>query len=81
MQSTFAAPHSGAVSTILAAALAAVIALGLLGTVATMFRSKGSPLAHVAAAERACVAHAYLSEREACMNEQLRLLRETTASK
>ena len=71
----------GAVSTVLAAALAAIIGLGVLGAVVDLFRSKGMPLGHVAAAERACLAHSYVSDRAACMHDQLRLLRERTVSK
>ena len=51
-----------------AAALAAmVIAAGILGGVGTLFQSRGTPLATVAAAERACEHQAYASDRKACM--------------
>ncbi len=53
--------------TFAAAALSAVIALGLLSAVAGVFQHDGTPLQHVAVAERACAAHAYVSERDACV--------------
>jgi hypothetical protein len=53
------------------AALATVIALGILWAVVALFQSRGTPLELLAAAERACAQHAYQSERAACMNEWL----------
>ena len=52
---------------IVAAALAVVIALGLLWSVTKLFQSRGEPFAQVAAAERACSHHAYQSERQTCI--------------
>jgi hypothetical protein len=53
------------------AALATVIAMGILWAVVTLFQSRGAPLERLAAAERACAQHAYQSERAACMTEWL----------
>jgi len=61
----------GSISTFAAAALATVIAVGILSAVATMFQRDGKPLERLAAAERACTQYSYLSERQACMNEWL----------
>jgi hypothetical protein len=57
--------------TVATAALATVIALGILWAVVTLFQSRGAPMGRLAAAERACAEHAYQSERAACMNEWL----------
>ena len=57
--------------TVATAALAAVIAMTILWAVVTLFQSRGAPMERLAAAERACAQHAYLSERAACMNEWL----------
>jgi len=64
-------PRFSLFSTTIVAALATLIAIGLLNAVAFVFQRDGSPLAQLAAAERACVQHVYLSEREACMREWL----------
>jgi hypothetical protein len=53
------------------AALATVVAMGILWAVVTLFQSRGAPLERLAAAERACAQHAYQSERAACMTEWL----------
>lgn len=53
------------------AALTAFIAVGLLSSVAFLFQREGAPMAQLAAAERSCTHHAYVSEREACMREWL----------
>jgi len=53
------------------AALAGFIAIGILSAVVGMFQSRGAPMERLAAAERACVSHAYQSEREACMKQWL----------
>jgi len=66
---TFARPSSLAIT--VAAALAVFIAVGLLTSVAFMFQRDGAPLEQLAAAERACTPHVYVSEREACMREWL----------
>jgi hypothetical protein len=65
----FASPSS--IQTFVAAALATVIALGILSTVVILFQSRGAPMEQLVAAERACVQHAYQSERVACINEWL----------
>ena len=52
---------------IVAAALAVVVALGLLWSVTKLFQSRGEPFAQVAAAERACSHYAYHSERQTCV--------------
>lgn len=65
----FAFPSSSL--TVIAAALATVIALGILSTVVMLFQSRGAPMEQLAAAERACVRNAYQSERAACINERL----------
>jgi sugar phosphate permease len=63
----FATPSS--ILTIGAATLAAVIAMTVLWAVVSLFQSRGAPMERLAAAERACVQHAYQSEREACMKQ------------
>jgi hypothetical protein len=65
----FAFPSSSL--TVIAAALATVIALGILSTVVMLFQSRGAPMERLAAAERACVQNAYQSERVACIKERL----------
>jgi hypothetical protein len=60
--------------TVAIAVLATVIALGILSGFATLFQSRGAPMARLAAAERACARCVYLSERRACMNEWLAAL-------
>ena len=62
------ASHS---SSLTVAAVATIIAMSILWTVVTLFQSRGAPTEQLAAAERACVQHAYQSERTACMNEWL----------
>jgi len=57
--------------TVASAALATVIAMGILWAVVALFQSRGAPMARLAAAERACAEHAYQSERAACMNQWL----------
>jgi hypothetical protein len=61
----------GSTLTVAAAALATLIALGILWGVAALFQSKGAPMERLVAAERACAQHIYLSQRQACMNEWL----------
>ena len=64
--------------TVASAALATVIALGILWGVVTLFQSRGAPMERLAAAERACAGHAFQSERAACMNEWLAASRPET---
>ncbi len=54
-----------------AAILSTVIAVGIAATVTDLFQSRGAPMAELAAAERACMAENYLSDREKCMREQV----------
>jgi hypothetical protein len=61
----------GSTLTVATAALATVIALGILWGVAVLFQSKGAPMERLVAAEHACARYVYLSERQACMNEWL----------
>jgi hypothetical protein len=64
-------PRSPSLSITVVAALATFIAIGLLTAVAFLFQRDGSPLERLAAAERACTQHVYVSEREACMHDWL----------
>lgn len=52
-----------------AAFLSVVIAIGILGSVTGLFQSRGLPMGELAAAARACVKQAFVSERESCMRE------------
>ena len=61
----------GSTLTVAAAALATVFAFAILWGVVALFQSRGAPMERLAAAERACAQHVYLSERQACMNEWL----------
>ncbi len=71
--STLARPN--VVTTIAAAALAVLIAIGLLGSVAGLFQSDGAPFEQLVIAERACANHSFVSERETCMRLYLAALR------
>jgi len=53
----------------IAAALAGIITVGNLFFITELFMRDGRPMEQLAAAERACRGHAYVSEREACMRE------------
>jgi hypothetical protein len=64
-------PRPSPLSTTVAAALAASIAIGLLTAVTLLFQRDGAPLAQVAAAERACLKQVYVSERDICMRQWL----------
>jgi hypothetical protein len=64
-------PRSYSISISVAAALATLIAIGLLTTVAYLFQRDGKPLEQLATAERACTQHVYVSERESCMRDWL----------
>jgi hypothetical protein len=66
---TFATPLS--LSITVAAALATLVAIGILTAVALLFQRDGKPLEQVVAAERACATQPYVSEREVCMREWL----------
>ena len=62
--------------TLAAATAATVIGLSLVWGTLTLFQSRGAPYEELAAAERACAQHVYVSDREHCMaqwvNEQRR---------
>ncbi len=62
---TLARPH--VVTTVIAAALSTVIAIGLLTAVTGLFQRDGAPFEQVVIAEHACANHAFISEREACV--------------
>jgi hypothetical protein len=64
-KSTLARPH--VVTTIVATALAALIAIGLLTAVTGLFLRDGAPFEQVVTAEHACADYAFVSERETCM--------------
>ena len=66
---TFSRPH--AASTLVAAALAALIAIGLLKSVTGAFQRDGSPVEQQVVAERACAREVYVSERDSCMRAYL----------
>lgn len=68
------------VSTFAAAALATLIAVSLLASVAHLFQRDGKPLARLAAAERACAHYPYQSERQVCMNQRLAAAQSSTAA-
>ena len=54
---------------VVAAVLSTLIAIGILAGVTDLFQSRGTPMAEVAAAERACASNVYVSDRESCMRE------------
>ncbi len=76
---TFARPSSFSIT--VAAALATFIAIGLLAAVAFLFQRDGAPMQQLAAAERACTQHVYVSEREVCMRDWLAARAPNVASK
>jgi hypothetical protein len=55
------------VTIIAAAALATVIAIGLLTAVTVLFQRDGTPFEQVVIAEHACANHTFISERDACV--------------
>ncbi len=63
--------RSSLITRVAAATLASIMAIGILSAVTELFQRSGAPMAQLAAAERACVEHAYVSEREACMRRWL----------
>ena len=58
-------------TTLVAAALSLLIAIGLVSVVAELFLREGTPWEHVVAVERACDESRFVSEREACMRSSL----------
>jgi hypothetical protein len=63
--------QSRAVPAVVAAALSAVIGLGLLSAVTGLFQRDGAPFEQLVVAERACANHAYASERATCVQSYL----------
>ena len=55
------------VTNIVAAALSALIAIGLLTAVTDLFQRDGAPFEQVVIAEHVCANGAFISEREACV--------------
>jgi len=78
-QLNFASPTS--TLTVVTAALATIIALGILWGVVILFQSRGAPMERLAAAEHACAQYIYLSERQACMNAWLAASRPVTVAR
>ena len=62
---TLARPH--VVTSIIAAALATLIAIGLLTAVTGLFQRDGAPFEQLVIAEHACATYAFVSERETCV--------------
>ena len=62
---TLARPH--VVTTIVAAALSAIITIGLLSAITGLFQRDGAPFGQVVIAEHACANYAFVSERETCV--------------
>jgi hypothetical protein len=71
MNANLTFPRRSSLSIAVAAALATFIAVGLITAVAFLFQRDGVPMEKLAAAERACTQHVYVSEREACMSDWL----------
>lgn len=57
-------PH---IVTTLAAALATLIAIGILTAVTDLFQRDGAPFEQVVIAEHACANHEFVSERQNCV--------------
>jgi hypothetical protein len=62
-----ALPRRNPAAIVILAALALVIAVGLLSAIAVLFLGDGLPFEQAVLAERACSESAYISERDACM--------------
>ena len=62
-------PHLSSAMHFIAAALAGIITIGVFACVTELIQRDGRPMERLVAAERACMGHAYVSEREACMRE------------
>lgn len=60
-------PRRSAGTTLVAAALATLVATGLLGSVAGLLQRDGAPLQQLVIAERACSDQPFVSEREVCV--------------
>ena len=63
--------HPRAVTCFVAAALAGTLTTGIFTGVTALFQRNGNPFEQQLSAERACAAHVYVSEREACMRQRL----------
>jgi amino acid transporter len=63
--------YTNPLKTVAIAALAAVITIGILSIIVSLFQSRGAPMQRLVAAERACASYAYQSERETCMKQWL----------
>ena len=74
-------PRPSSLSITVAAAFATFIAIGLLTTVAFLFKHDGVPTGKLVVAEHTCARNAYVSEREACMREWLAARASNVASK
>jgi hypothetical protein len=68
-------------TTVAAAALSTVIAIGLLTAVTGLFQYDGAPFEHVVIAERACANYMFASERETCVRLYLATSRVQSASR
>ena len=64
------APASSPAVHFVAAALAAIITIGIFSGMTELLLREGRPLERLVAAERACAGHEYVSDREACMRER-----------
>ena len=62
-------PKSSLAAHFVAAALAALITVGIFTGVTELILLGGLPFERLVAAERACSIHDYVSERDACMRE------------
>ncbi|MEO8303152.1 MAG: hypothetical protein ABI724_03440 [Betaproteobacteria bacterium] len=64
-------PPLSPITHFIAATLAGIVTVGLFAGVTDLFQHDGKPMERIVAAERACVGHAYVSEREACVRQRL----------
>lgn len=69
MYSSRSLPRPRGTTVAVAAAISTAVAVGIVALVTDLFQSRGEPLGQLAAAERACAAKVYVSEREACMRD------------
>lgn len=65
----YPAPNSN--ETVIAAAIAAIIVIGLLWGLVELSQSRGESAQHLTAAERACAHLSYPRERKACIKQWL----------
>jgi hypothetical protein len=64
-------PRPSSLSTLVAAALSTLIAMGLLTAVTGLFQRDGAPFEQVVIAEHACANYAFVSERQTCVRQYL----------